>query len=143
MRKHSSWAVAGALLFALSIGGRPVAAGEPEHDHKAPHGGTLLETGDEAAHLELVHDAAGGKVTVYILDEHAKGALAIADAPKLNLKTEKGNAQVMLKAVDTKDGKAAKYEATDDALKSKTLTGRIAVTIKEKKYNIDVKTDGK
>ena len=140
MRKYSSWVVASALLFALVVTGTHVAA---EEEHKAPHGGLLLETGDEAAHLELVHDAAAGKVTVYILDDKATGALAIADAPKLNLKTEKGNAAVALTAVDAKDGKASKYEATDDALKSKTLNGRIACTIKEKKYNIDVKSEPK
>jgi hypothetical protein len=38
------------------------------HEHKAPHGGTPIVLGREAYHLELVRDAAGGKLTAYVLD---------------------------------------------------------------------------
>ena len=39
-----------------------------KHEHKAPHGGTAVVLGNEAYHLELVRDAATGKLTVFVLD---------------------------------------------------------------------------
>jgi hypothetical protein len=132
------------LLLAVSclIGGRALAEDKHEHDHKAPHGGVLLETGDEAAHLEIVHDAKAGKLTIYVLDSDPEKALAIKDAPKIKLKTDKGNKELETKAVDAKDGAASQYEVTDDALKTDPLKGRISVNVKDKKYNIDIKEDG-
>ncbi len=48
------------------------------HAHTAPHGGTLIELGEHAYNLELVRDAAAGKLTVYILDGHAENFVRIA-----------------------------------------------------------------
>ncbi len=39
-----------------------------KHEHKAPHGGTPIVLGNEVYHLELVRDAADGKLTAYVLD---------------------------------------------------------------------------
>lgn len=39
-----------------------------KHEHKAPHGGTPVELGEEAYHLEFVRDADAGKLTAYVLD---------------------------------------------------------------------------
>lgn len=36
--------------------------------HVAPHGGTLVQLGDEFAHLEFVFDSRHGHVTAYVLD---------------------------------------------------------------------------
>lgn len=56
----------------------PVAAtGGGGHEHAAPHGGTLVELGNEFAHLERVVDAATGRLTVYSLDGEAEGAVAL------------------------------------------------------------------
>ena len=55
----------------------------------------------------------------------------------------KGGKQVEMKAVNAKDGMASQFEATDDALKADALKGRVVVTIKDKKYNIDLKDDHK
>jgi hypothetical protein len=109
-----------------------------EHDHKAPHGGILLEVGEEVAHIELVHDAKAGKATLYILGADAKTAKAIKEAPKLNLKTDKGNKQLDTKAVGGKDGAASEYEASGDELKAEHLKGRIAIDIDGKKHNVDL-----
>jgi len=59
------------------------------HAHDAPRGGTLVELGDEFAHLELVVDRAAGRMTLYVLDGEAAlgvrvggGSLDLAlDAP--------------------------------------------------------------
>ncbi|MEW6283020.1 MAG: hypothetical protein AB1758_30685, partial [Candidatus Eremiobacterota bacterium] len=52
-------------------------AGE-EHEHAAPHGGTLIVFGEEAAHLELVLDPARGRLTGYVLDGEAEKSLRVA-----------------------------------------------------------------
>lgn len=111
-----------------------------EEEHKAPHGGVLLEVGEEVAHLELVHDEKEGKATIYVLDAKAEKTVAIKDAPKVNLMTEDGAKQLVTKAVEAdKEGLASQFEVTDDALKADPLKGRISVTIGDKKYNVDIK----
>jgi hypothetical protein len=50
---------------------------ETEHEHSAPHGGTLIELGEEFAHLEIVLDAATGKLTAYALDGEAEKAVRL------------------------------------------------------------------
>ena len=39
-----------------------------KHEHKAPHGGTPVVLGEETYHLELVREAAAGRLTAYVLD---------------------------------------------------------------------------
>jgi hypothetical protein len=51
-----------------------------DHEHTAPHGGTLLELGDEFAHVELVLDPAAGSLTAYVLDGEAEQAVRIEQA---------------------------------------------------------------
>ena len=48
----------------------PATAAAPaaKHEHQAPHGGTPIVLGHEAYHLELVRDAAAGRLTAYVLD---------------------------------------------------------------------------
>lgn len=134
-------------VVALFAGGRLLAEEKHEHKHgeKGPRGGELLEVGDkEDTHAELVHDEKAGKLTLYLLAKDLKTAVAIKDAPKLNLKAKDGNKQMDLKAVDAKDGAASKFEATDDALKADPLDGRIAVTLADgKKYNVNLKHEHK
>lgn len=47
------------------------------HGEKGPHGGALVAIGDDAAHLEVVLDAATGKVTAYVLDGSAQNPISI------------------------------------------------------------------
>jgi hypothetical protein len=47
------------------------------HDHEAPHGGTLIALGDHFAHLEIIHDATTGTITVYVLDGEAENPVRI------------------------------------------------------------------
>jgi hypothetical protein len=129
-----------ALLLAL-VSFKCAAEDHKHEDHKAPHGGTLLEVGEDAAHVEVVHDEKAGKVTLYILDKEAKNGVAIKDAPKLNLKTDAGNKQVDTTAVEAKDGAASKFEATNEVLKQHGLKGRIALSLDGKKYNVNLSDD--
>jgi hypothetical protein len=48
------------------------------HHHAAPRGGTLVELGDEFAHLELLFDPASGRLAVYVLDGEAERAVRVA-----------------------------------------------------------------
>jgi hypothetical protein len=62
-------------------------AAQQTHDHAAPHGGTVVELGQEAAHIELVVDTAAGKLTAYVLDGEAEVGVRIA-APAIELRIE-------------------------------------------------------
>jgi hypothetical protein len=42
--------------------------GGHRHEHKAPHGGTVVILGPEEYHLEIVRDAGAGTLTAYVLD---------------------------------------------------------------------------
>ncbi len=63
-----------AMVIVLGgCGGKPdsttAASGTPHsHEHKPPHGGTPIVLGHEEFHLELVRDAAAGKLTAYVMD---------------------------------------------------------------------------
>ena len=39
-----------------------------KHEHKPPHGGTPVVLGDEVYHLELVRDAATGRLQAFVMD---------------------------------------------------------------------------
>jgi peptidoglycan/xylan/chitin deacetylase (PgdA/CDA1 family) len=54
-----------------------LAVGAQAHEHKPPHKGTLVEFGEEFAHLELVIDAATGKVSGYVLDGEAENPVRV------------------------------------------------------------------
>lgn len=53
--------------------------GEEEHKHAehGPHGGPLVELGDEEYHAEVLLDEKANVVTVHVLDGEAKDAVAI------------------------------------------------------------------
>lgn len=108
---------------------------EPAHDHpEAPHGGELLELGEEEAHLELAHDSKGGNVTVYVLGRDAKTPIAVA-APTIVLSTKEGPKEFTLTAVNPKaDGTADTWKGTHAGLAGEPLDGRIRVTIAGKAY---------
>lgn len=83
-----------ALLVAFVVGltagcsksAAPAAAGHSpaRHEHKAPHDGTPVVLGQELYHLEVVRDAAAGKLAVYILDGEMENFIRIAQ-PSLEI----------------------------------------------------------
>jgi hypothetical protein len=70
----------------------PVANAEAGgHEHEAPHGGSLVELGEEFAHLELVFDPTSGLLTVYALDGEAERPVRLAAAEfPLQVRQENG-----------------------------------------------------
>jgi hypothetical protein len=53
---------------------------EAGHEHSAPHGGALVELGEEFAHIEIVLDAATGKLTAYALDGEAEKSVRVKES---------------------------------------------------------------
>ncbi|MBS0211199.1 MAG: hypothetical protein JSS27_19820 [Planctomycetes bacterium] len=110
-----------------------------DHEHEAlgPHGGHLIELGEDAFHAELTHNDEKHRVAIYLLDGAAKAMPAAESLPaevKLTF-DDKG------KTVDYTLAKVAdgKYEITNDALCS-LLSGNfdvkcsLAATIAGKSY---------
>ena len=102
------------------------------HAHTAPHGGTLVEIGQHAYNLELVRDAAAGKLTAYVLDGHAENFVRIAAASiELTAITGGERRTLSLKPVANPAtgetiGNTSQFEAQADWLKS---TGEFPGTI--------------
>jgi hypothetical protein len=55
------------------------------HAHTAPHGGMLVELGDEVAHLEIVVDTVRAEILAYVLDGEAEKGVALTQG-RLDLK---------------------------------------------------------
>jgi len=106
------------------------------HEHKAPHGGTLVVLGVEFAHLELVLDARAGKLTAYVLDGEAEKFVRIEQKQiELRLRPEDKKEEpvlVTLKAVPNvltgeKEGSTSQFEGEAAALRGATrFSGVIA-----------------
>jgi hypothetical protein len=125
------------VLAATTMGG--------EHEHKAPHHGTLVVFGEEFAHVELVLDKKTGKLTAYVLDGEAEKAVRIKQNEievKIN-KIEKKGADVTLKLkgaanvlTGEKEGDTSEFSAQSDDLKDvkkfEAVVG--AITIKGKDF---------
>ena len=127
------------------------------HEHHPPHKGTLVEFGEEFAHLELVFDPASGKLTAYALDGEAEKAVRIKQATieiKIGSVTwgsgapttkDAGLSSITLKAQANplsgeKEGDTSEFSVTSDKLKNvKEFDGVVTVlTIKGKEFK-DVK----
>src|ERR1700735_613534 len=78
------------IFFALAIallGGcseskdvAPSADAAQKQEHHPPHGGTAVVLGDEENHVELVRDAAAGKLQAYVFDSEMENFLRIPAA---------------------------------------------------------------
>jgi hypothetical protein len=102
----------------------PSSATPTKHEHQAPHGGTPVVLGREAYHLELVREAATGKLSVYVLDGEMENFIRVA-APSLELVATVAGAKQTLTltavanpATGEKVGDTALFEVQADWLKS-------------------------
>jgi hypothetical protein len=93
-----------------------------EHDHpdEGPHGGALIELGEEEYHAEVVLDDKTHSVIIYVLGANAKDAVPI-DAPEvvINLKHGDKPEQFKLKASPAKTdpkGKSSRFAVKDEDL---------------------------
>jgi hypothetical protein len=91
------------------------------HDHptKGPHGGSLIELGNEEYHVEMLHDDASGTVTFFVLDGSAKKAVPIeATEVLVNLKHDGKPEQfkVPAKTDAGETAKSSRFVAADKEL---------------------------
>lgn len=98
------------------------------HDHEAPHGGSLIEVGEEFAHLELLLDAATGRLTAYALDGEAEQSVRLAQPsivmslamPSVSSPVEVTLAPVENALTGEKAGDTSQFTAVVPALRGQT-----------------------
>ena len=93
--------------------------GQHDHGHEGPHGGHIIELGDEQYHAELTHDEATHSVTVYILDGSAKNASPIeTESLTINLVADGKPMQFTLAAMplDGEEGASSRFGLESEEL---------------------------
>jgi hypothetical protein len=107
---------------------------ETHHHHAPPHGGTLLVLGEHVGHIEVLHDAAEGTLTLFVLDGHAEGPIRI-DAPHFFLEvTLDGATPFEVRALPQANaltgetqGDSSEFKIVDERLKNvQRFRGRLA-----------------
>ncbi|MFO0945076.1 MAG: hypothetical protein U1D30_03890 [Planctomycetota bacterium] len=77
-----------------------LAAEDHDHPHEGPNGGSLIGTGDEEYHAEILHDDKSNTVTIHLLDSKAKQAVPIESKEvAINVKGKGKPRQFKLKAM--------------------------------------------
>ena len=112
-----------------------------EHGAKGPHGGSLVELGDEEFHGEVVLDHDAHTVRVFLMGKDAKTA-APTTATEVILAPE-GKDALTLKAVPQEgdgEGKSSRFELVDNdvvhaLLDAKAIHGSLRVTIGDKPFS--------
>lgn len=118
-------------------------AAEHAHPEKGPHGGSLLELGDEEYHIEVMLNEKTNTLTLYVLDAAAKAMVPIdAKEALINLKHDGKPEQFKLPAVRLKTdptGMASAFQVKNEELvhdlHHKNNDARLAVKIKGKAYS--------
>jgi len=122
---------------------KPAAGHAHDHPTTGPHKGSLIELGNEEFHAELVHDDAAHKVTIYLLDGHAKGNATSTDPQvTLNFVVDGKPQQYFLPTAPQAGdaaGSSSRFELVDEALctaiDAKNNQGRLNVTIGGKQFS--------
>lgn len=128
------------------------AAPLPDHEHgeKGPHGGGIIELGEEEYHAEIVIDHDTHAITLYVLGKNAKTAEQVA-ATEVTVTPEGKDALTLKATPQTGDaeGKTSKFELVDDKIVHDLLDagfvhGDLRITIGDKPYvgHIDYHLDG-
>lgn len=125
--------------------------GHDEHGHgeKGPHGGSIVELGEEEFHAEVVLDHDAHALRVFVLGKDAKTA-APTTATEITVAAE-GKDAVTLKAAPQDgdgEGRSSRFELIDeklvhDILDAKFLHGKLDIKIGDKPYSghIDMHLD--
>jgi hypothetical protein len=122
------------LLIALLITSSALSA----HELHAPHGGTLVELGEEFARMELVLDPGTGTLTGYALDGEAENPARI----------EQGDIEIRITAVNTQGEGASKttyilnLEPVPDVLTGETVGDTSEFTARSDKLKRAQSFDG-
>jgi len=117
---------------------------QPHEHEQGPHGGHLVELGEEEYHAEVVFDSKSSEITLYVLDSSAKKAAPI-DAKEIKLELTIGGQpkSFTAKAVADKGDppdKSSRFEVADNSeIKANVkdeedLKGSVTVAIGGKTY---------
>jgi hypothetical protein len=116
-------------------------AGHAEHDHPTtgPHGGEIIELGNEEYHAELTHE---NEAVVYLLDGSAKAAAPVdASEVTINLSHDGKGEQFRLAAsrdASDPEGKSSRFTSDDAELLKDLQEGHaevaLVITIDGKQY---------
>lgn len=108
------------------------------HEHAAPHGGTLVEIGEHAYNLEIVRDAATGRLAAFVFDGHVENFIRLK-APAFEVVATVGGEKrpltfraVANPATGETVGDTAQFETQADWLKTTATFDAVipALTIK-------------
>jgi hypothetical protein len=129
MNRRLSFALVTSLLAFTGCSKQPApstaaAPAAHRHEHKAPHDGTPVVLGNEAYHLELVRDAAAGKLTAYVLDGEMEEFIRVKPATFEVVATVAGAKQTLTfqavanAATGETIGNSSQFEASAEWLKT-------------------------
>lgn len=128
-----------------------VEIGHDDHAHpsEGPHGGSLIELGNEEYHAELVHDDASHTVTVYLLDSSAKKSVPIyATEILVNLSHDGKAEQFPLRSGPQSTdptGKSSRFASTEtelaEDLDDDAVKAQLVVEIGGKQYRGEIHHD--
>lgn len=112
------------------------------HAHQAPHEGTAIVLGQETYHLELVRDAAIGRLTAYVLDGEMEAFIRInAASVEFVVTTAIARHPLTLRAVANPAtgesvGDTSQFEAQEEWLKTTPVFDAVltAIEIKGTKF---------
>ena len=124
--------------------------GHDDHAHpsEGPHGGYLIELGNEEYHGELVNSEDHHTVTIYILDGSAKKEVPIAaTSVTINATVDGKPTTFELKATGAADGKASQFVSDDVDLvhafdENEIAKAKLNVTIGDTPYSGDIDYHG-
>jgi hypothetical protein len=109
------------------------------HPTEGPHGGHLIELGEEQYHAELCHDGQRHEVTIHLLDAAAQAPITI-DQNEIKLSVFKDGqfVEYALKAASEGEG-GSQFRIVDEELcdlltHAHELRGRLHVTIQGEQY---------
>jgi hypothetical protein len=114
----------------------PPSAGTPaKHVHQAPHGGTPVELGEEAYHLEFVLLAGEGRLQAFVLDGEMENFVRCAAPAFEVIATVAGEPRALTfvavadAATGEKAGDTALFEARADWLKTTARFDAVLTTL--------------
>ncbi|HTN74282.1 MAG TPA: hypothetical protein VL096_03515 [Pirellulaceae bacterium] len=127
-------------------------AGEHDHDHghdhahdhaaHGPHGGHVVELGDEEYHAEWTHDDASGKVTVFVLDKELKKEVPIV-AETVVIKTKVGETEKVFTLEPMNRTTDEKPTAFEFSITDKTLLPILTSAGKGAEASLEIDVNGK
>ena len=108
-------------------------ASKPGFEPQAPHGGLLVDAGDDFAHVEMVYDPVEGSLWAYILDGEAEEVVPLKQSSIL-VRLAKPARTLKLKAVVSplsgeKPGETSSYALTDPSLKGLSQIQGVLVSV--------------